>query len=83
MTYGVSLLPPDPEMTVAEANADAFWDRDPDEVSGSHELRIDDDIGGIYDTDLELGWTGTIESIMEEWADIKFENDNRPFLDWA
>ncbi len=72
-------------MTLAEAKQDAFWGQDPDEICGSYELRINDkaQIGGIVETDDGTKWTGHVDQIRDEWADIKFENDNRPNLEWA
>jgi len=79
-TYPTDYQPP-----LAEATADAFWSRPADETSGSYELRIDDDTdtGGIVNTDDDHGWLGHSETILEQWADILYEQVNRPFLDWA
>ncbi len=61
--------------TRAEARQDAFWARPADEISGTHELRIDElaDIAGISENVTGRLWTGTVESIMEQWADITYQ----------
>ena len=61
--------------TLAEAQADQFWARDPDEIYGEYELRVTETTAGIYDIDLELGWLGHRETIMEQWADISHEEE--------
>ncbi len=67
--------------TLAEAQADQFWARPADQISGDYELRFD------LDTDTATIWnphgwvhTGDIETIMEQWDDITHQeeqNDQR------
>jgi len=63
--------------TLTEAQADHFWNRPADEICGRYELRDNDlDTAGIYNTATGQAWTGTRETIMEQWADITQENND-------